>query len=244
MKNVFQYSKSCRMKQMQGNVFVVGASGDIGISICKKLADQGFQLILHYNKNKASVQKIRDELPEHAILMEIQADLRDEYNLEKLLETIVFPVDYLVFASGASDYGLFQNVTSERINEMVDFHVKSTEMIKKQLGKIILITSVWGDIGASNEVLYSTVKGAQNTFVKALAKEMGPSNIQVNAVSPGFIDTKMNGHLLDEERNEIISDIPLNRAGKPEDIANMVNFLLSEEASYIQGQIIQVSGGW
>lgn len=238
---------------MQGNVFVVGASGDIGISICKKLADQGFQLILHYNKNKASVQKIRDELPEHAILMEIQADLRDEYNLEKLLETIVFPVDYLVFASGASDYGLFQNVTSERINEMVALHVKAPlmitqhfipEMIKKQLGKIILITSVWGDIGASNEVLYSTVKGAQNTFVKALAKEMGPSNIQVNAVSPGFIDTKMNGHLLDEERNEIISDIPLNRAGKPEDIANMVNFLLSEEASYIQGQIIQVSGGW
>ena len=238
---------------MSGNVLVIGASGDIGISICKKLANQGFQLILHYNTNKASVKQMREELPEHAILMEIQADLRDEYNVEKLLKTIVFPVDHLVFASGASDYGLFQNVTSERINEMVALHVKAPlmitqyfipGMIQKQQGKIILITSVWGDIGASNEVIYSTVKGAQNTFVKALAKEMGPSNIQVNAVSPGFIDTKMNGHLLDEERNDIIADIPLNRAGKPEDVAHMVNFLLSDEASYVQGQIIQVSGGW
>src|SRR5690625_3813000 len=117
-------------------------------------------------------------------------------------------------------------------------------MIQKQRGKIIFITSIWRNVGASNEVIYSSVKGAQNSFVRALAKEVGPSGISVNAVSPGFIDTKMNQHLLHEEKEAIISGIPLNRAGLATDVSHAVQFLLDEKSSYIQGEIMHITGGW
>src|SRR5699024_2315016 len=102
----------------------------------------------------------------------------------------------------------------------------------------------WGDVGASNEVIYSSVKGAQNSFVKALAKEVAPSGISVNAISPGYVDTKMNSHLDEDEKNAILSDIPMNRAGSPADVANAVSFLLDDRSNYIQGEIIHLTGGW
>src|SRR5699024_12742680 len=104
-------------------------------------------------------------------------------------------------------------------------------MIKKNHGMIIFITSIWGDVGASNEVVYSTVKGAQHSFVKALAKEVGSSGISVNGVSPGFIDTKMNQHLSSEEREMILAEIPFNRAGKTSEVADLISFLLNNERS-------------
>src|SRR5690625_2725468 len=110
--------------------------------------------------------------------------------------------------------------------------------------KIVFITSIWGHVGASFEVVYSTVKGAQNSFVKSLAKEVGPNGISVNGVSPGFIDTKMNQHLLQEEKAAIISDIPLNRAGLATDVSHTVLFLLDDKANYIQGEIVHITGGW
>lgn len=238
---------------MSANVLIIGASGDIGLAIAKHLAKSHYHLILHYNKNKKNIDEIRKSLAEDQILMEVQADLREESNIRGLLDRIVYPIDFIVFASGASNFGLFQEATHETMEEMLALHIKAPwkitqhflpHMIRKKFGKIVLITSIWGSVGASYEVIYSTVKGAQNTFVKALAKEIGPSNVQINAVSPGFIDTKMNGHLLDEERNQIISDIPLNRAGTPQDVANMVGYLLSDAASYVQGQVFEVNGGW
>src|SRR5699024_4869550 len=117
-------------------------------------------------------------------------------------------------------------------------------MIQKKAGKIVFITSIWGDVGASHEVVYSAVKGAQNIFVKALAKEVAPSGISINAVSPGFIDTKMNRHLIMKEIETIISEIPMNRAGSSSEIAYTVSFLLDNISSYIQGEIIGVYGGW
>lgn len=242
-----------RERGMKGNVLLIGASGDIGIAIAKELAQDGYSLILHYNENKSSLADIRSSLEEERILMEIQADLKYEANIKRLLANIVFPVDHVVFAGGNADYGLFQDVPEERMDEMLALHVKAPWMITKHLlgpmirkgsGSIILITSVWGEAGASNEVIYSSVKGAQNSFVKALAKELGPAGIQVNAVSPGFIDTKMNRHLLPEERTQIVEEIPLSRPGRPKDVAGAVSFLLSSKASYIQGQIIGVNGGW
>lgn len=108
----------------------------------------------------------------------------------------------------------------------------------------MLITSIWGSVGASNEVMYSSVKGAQNSFVKALAKEVAPSGVSVNAISPGFIETKMNGHLSPVEKDSIMAQIPMNRAGKPEEIAHTVRFLIDEKSNYIQGEIIEINGGW
>lgn len=238
---------------MRGNVLIIGASGDIGVAIAKELANAGYGLLLHYHQNKETLEAVSASIGVESILLMLQADLRYAENIEVFLKQLVFPVDAIVFAGGTADYGLFQDVSEATMDEMLGLHLKAPwlitqkllpEMIKNKSGKIVFITSIWGDIGASNEVIYSAVKGAQNSFVKALAKEVAPSGITVNAISPGFIDTKMNAHLLPEERASIIAEIPSNRAGTPQDIANAVGFLLDEKSSYIQGEILQINGGW
>lgn len=238
---------------MKKTVLIIGASGDIGVEISKHLSKEGYQLILHYFSNYNRIETLRGQLPEDSVLLAIQANLLDRSSIKPFLNKIVFPVDKIVFASGALEYGLFQDMNESRIYEMLTLHIEAPllitkhflpQFIAKGFGKLLFITSIWGAVGASLEVMYSTVKGAQNSFVKALAKEVGPSGIQVNGVSPGFIDTKMNAHLDDDEKEQIIRNIPLNRAGTPADVAGIVTFLLSEEATYIQGQIIEVNGGW
>lgn len=238
---------------MGKNVLIIGASGDIGIAIAERLAMEGYQLLLHYNQQKKVIDRLRTTLEKECILAIMQADLGGQTGTQKLLEELVYPVDYIVFASGSAYYGIFQETPEKTMDEMLSLHVKSPwmitrhllpSMIRKKTGKIVFITSIWGDVGASYEVLYSAVKGAQNSFVKALAKEVAPSGISINAVSPGFIDTKMNRHLIQEEKNAIISEIPMNRAGTTDEIAHTVSFLLDRNSSYIQGEIIGVNGGW
>lgn len=238
---------------MGKNVLIIGASGDIGIAIAERLAMEGYQLLLHYNQQKKVIDRLRTTLEKECILAIMQADLGGQTGMQKLLEELVYPVDYIVFASGSAYYGIFQETPEKTMDEMLSLHVKSPwmitrhllpSMIRKKTGKIVFITSIWGDVGASYEVLYSAVKGAQNSFVKALAKEVAPSGISINAVSPGFIDTKMNRHLIQEEKNAIISEIPMNRAGTTDEIAHTVSFLLDRNSSYIQGEIIGVNGGW
>jgi len=238
---------------MGKNVLIIGASGDIGIAIAERLAMEGHQLLLHYNQQKKVIDQLMVKLDHECILTTIQADLCGEIGIQKLLAELVYPVDYIVFASGPAYYGLFQETSEKTMDEMLSLHVKSPwmitrhllpPMIQKKAGKIVFITSIWGDIGASHEVVYSAVKGAQNSFVKALAKEVAPSGISINAVSPGFIDTKMNRHLIKEEKETIISEIPMNRAGTASEIAHTVSFLLDNKSSYIQGEIIGVNGGW
>ncbi|WP_010530690.1 elongation factor P 5-aminopentanone reductase [Lentibacillus jeotgali] len=238
---------------MGKNVLIIGASGDIGTAVAGQLAGNGWQLILHYNQNKRAMEFNRRRLNNEAILMEIQADLSEQSGINYLLSQFAFPVDAIVFAGGRAQYGLFQETDEQVMDAMLTLHVKAPwaitkhilpSMIHKQHGRIIFITSVWGEAGAGNEVVYSSVKGAQNSFVKALAKETAPSGIAVNAVSPGFIDTKMNQHLLADEKERIVDDIPANRAGTSEDVANTVSFLMNEQSDYIHGEIIHVSGGW
>lgn len=238
---------------MDKNVLVLGASGDIGNAIAKELSTQGYHLILHYHQNKHTIDRLQYLLREDAIIQTVQANLADRSAVYQLCEEVAYHVDAIVFVSGMAHYGLFQDVTEIEMDEMIHLHVKAPwlitnyflpNMIRQQQGHIILITSIWGNIGASNEVMYSSVKGAQNSFVKALAKEVGPSGIAVNAVSPGFIETKMNQHLLQDEKQEIIAHIPVNRAGLTSDVAHAVQFLLDEKSNYIQGEIINITGGW
>lgn len=238
---------------MGKNALIVGASGDIGVAISRQIASLGYQLILHYHKNKRAIEQIAATTNKDCILDVIQADLSDRADLQRFVRQLVFPVDCIIFTSGYAHFGLFQSVSEEVMDKMMTLHVKAPwlitkqvlpSMIQKQSGAIILITSIWGSIGASYEVLYSSVKGAQNSFIKALAKEVAPSGISVNGISPGFIDTKMNQHLDDEERDAVIADIPMQRAGTAEEIAHTVSFLLDDKAKYIQGEIIQVTGGW
>ncbi|WP_010649211.1 elongation factor P 5-aminopentanone reductase [Oceanobacillus massiliensis] len=235
------------------NVLIIGASGDIGIAIAERLAMDGYNILLHYNQNRQKIDALREKLSAETILSVIQADLSRSDEIRHFLTKLVLPVDHVVFAGGSAHYGLFQDTAEDVMDNMLTLHVKAPWMISKYLlpsmiqrkrGKIILITSIWGNTGASFEVIYSSVKGAQNSFVKALAKEAAPSGISVNAISPGFIDTKMNGHLTDEERQTIVGEIPLNRAGLPSEVAHSVSFLLDERSSYIQGEIINITGGW
>ncbi|WP_338368208.1 SDR family oxidoreductase, partial [Enterococcus faecium] len=118
------------------------------------------------------------------------------------------------------------------------------KLISKKAGSIVAITSIWGQTGAANEVVYSTVKGAQISFVKALSKELAPSGIRVNGVAPGAIETPMLSSFSPDELDAVKSEIPISRLGTPEDIAHGVEFLLSEKADYITGQILSINGGW
>lgn len=238
---------------MGKNVLIVGASGDIGIQVAKRLVRDGYNLLLHYHKNRKGIDELRKEIDKESILTVLQADLSKENDIRLFLAELIFPVDRIVFVSGKAHFGLFQDTLESTMDDMLTLHVKAPwmitkhllpNMIQRQSGKIVFITSIWGDIGASLEVIYSSVKGAQNSFVKALAKEVAPSGISVNAISPGFIDTKMNHHLNEDEKNAILSEIPMNRAGSPGEIAHVVSFLLDEKSNYIQGEIIHMTGGW
>lgn len=234
------------------NILIIGASGEIGSQIALQLGKKGYSLILHYHQNYHSFEQLKKDLPENQLLDFIQADLTNEQGINRLIGNIAYPIDAVVFSSGIAYYGLLQETPEQVMNDMLSIHVKAPlaivknilpDMIRRKSGKIIMITSIWGEIGASYEVVYSTVKGAQNSFVKALAKEVGPSGITVNAISPGFIDTKMNP-LSHEEKAQLLEDIPLNRPGTPEDVANAVTFLLSQQGAYIHGEILRISGGW
>ncbi|BAC13574.1 3-oxoacyl-[acyl-carrier-protein] reductase [Oceanobacillus iheyensis HTE831] len=238
---------------MRGNVLVIGASGEIGIAIARKLAKEGYSLLLHYHQNVEPILQLQLELDEDAILGFYQADLSTSNGIHHLIHQLDFDIDGIVFAGGNAHFDLFQDSLEEEMDDMLQLHIKAPwmitkhvlpNMIRKNKGHIVFITSIWGDRGASNEVMYSSVKGAQNSFVRALAKEVSLSGISVNGVSPGFIQTKMNAHLSAEEVHSIIDEIPLNRAGLPEEVANTVHFLMSDQSSYIRGEIIEVNGAW
>lgn len=255
MKRDYPYVKLChnKGKTMGKNVLIVGASGGIGSEIAKLLGNAGYQLILHFNENKDSIERITEEVPNESILLKVKANLQNTAQLQSFFNQLVFPIDHIIFAQGKAYYGLFQDTSEQVMDTLLNLHVKAPwlickellpSMIKQQKGNIIFISSIWGEVGASNEVIYSSVKGAQNSFVKALAKEVGPSSISVNGISPGFIQTKMNEHLSAEDVESIVSEIPLQRIGMASEVAHAVQFLLDEHSNYIQGQIIKIDGGW
>ncbi|GGC97470.1 elongation factor P 5-aminopentanone reductase [Pontibacillus salipaludis] len=233
--------------------FLLGASGGIGQAIAKKLAQSGYSLILHYQTNQYAIEQLCKSLPEGSVLQTVQCDLRNEPSINEMVEGIEFPVDTLVFASGTSLVKLFQDVTSKEMDDLLSIHIKSPwlisqrllpHMIKQKQGHIVIISSIWGEVGASCEVVYSSVKGAQDSFVKALAKEVGPSGVHVNGIRPGFIQTDMNAQFSSEDLAEIKEEIPVGRLGKPQDVADAVEFLVGAGSSYIQGQMLNVNGAW
>ncbi|MCP8616458.1 elongation factor P 5-aminopentanone reductase [Salirhabdus salicampi] len=232
---------------------ITGASGGIGKAVALQLAAEGWRLVLHYNSNKEAVQELLHQLPDKCIMDVMKQDLSQHDGAHMLMERLHFNIDAFVNAGGSSLFGMLQDAKSEEMDQMLNLHIKAPwiiakhvlpHMTKQQNGQIILISSVWGEVGASHEVLYSTVKGAQNSFVKALAKEVGSSGVQVNAVSPGYIDTNMNHHFSNDEVESVIQSIPANRPGTVEEVANFVSFLLSGRSSYINGQVLGINGGW
>lgn len=236
-------------------VVVTGGSRGIGAQIVKTLANENYKVILNYNNTKEQAEKIQQELLEQGKEIEIiKADVSKKEEAEKLIQFAINKfnkIDILINNAGISQEGLFTDVTEEEWQKIINTNLNSVfycnqqalkYMIQEQQGCIINISSIWGETGASCEVAYSTTKAAINGMTKALAKEVGPSNIRVNAIAPGIIDTDMNKNLTIEEHKQIKEQIPLNRIGKAIDIAKCVKWLVEDE--YTTGQIISINGGW
>lgn len=234
---------------------VTGGAKGIGRAIVVALAKKGIQVILNYRHSKEQAIKTKQELFEQGYHIEIyQADVSKKEEVQKLVaytKEIFGDIDILINNAGISKWKLFTDITDEDWQEMLTNNLTSTfymikevvpDMIHKKQGCIINISSIWGITGASCEVAYSVTKAGMDGLTKALAKELAPSNIRVNSIAPGAIDTDMNQNLNKEEREEIEKEIPLRRFGTPEDIAKCAMWLI--EDNYTTGQIISPNGGW
>ena len=234
---------------------IFGASGEIGQSIASNLSEQGWSLYLHFHENKNVIDNMVSNLQNLYPKQEFHVIRADLGSLDGVNEIVaqLFEVQVIVFASGQALYQLLEDTTSQEMEMVWKTHVQSPMSIIGRVSSklrrfdrsyIVFIGSIWGETGAAGESVYSAVKGAQHAFVKAYAKEAGPSGVRINVVAPGLINTKMNESLNDEERQTLIDEIPLLQFGNPSDVANLVSFLTSGKADYITGQVLRVNGGW
>ena len=232
-------------------VVVTGGSRGIGAEIVKFLAKLGYKVVLNYNKSESYAQDVKKELNNVEIF---KADVSKKEEANTLIDFAIKKygkIDVLINNAGIAQTKLFTEITDEDWNNIIGTNLNSAfycsreavkNMIHNKSGLIINISSIWGITGASCEVAYSTSKAAINGFTKALAKELGPSNIRVNAIAPGIINTEMNSYLSEDEIKNIKEEIPLEKIGDPVDIAKCVKWLI--EDNYTTGQIISINGGW
>ena len=231
---------------------VTGGSRGIGAAVCRRLAEDGLRVVVHYNQNKGKAEALVRELTEKTGLphLALPAELAERAQVEELFR-LAGPVDVLVNNAGIAQQKLFMDITEDDWRRMFAVDVDGVfrccqcalpHMIHEKSGCIINIASIWGEIGASCEVHYSAAKAAVIGLTKALAKELGPSHIRVNCVSPGVIDTEMNAMFDEETMRELCESTPLGRIGSPEDIAAAVSFLASDAASFLTGQTLSVNG--
>lgn len=240
---------------MEKVAIVTGGSRGIGREIVKIIANEGIKVVANYNKSEKEIIELKEELEKENIEIDIvKADIskREEatklvgYALEKYKK-----IDILINNAGISEYKLFTDETDEDWNRVINTNLYSAfvmcqevapNMIQRKTGCIINISSIWGIVGSSLEVIYSISKAGMDGLTKALAKELAPSNIRVNSIAPGAIDTDMNRNLTDEEKEQLKEEIPLGKIGNTLDIAKCVKWLV--EDNYTTGQVISVNGGW
>lgn len=234
-------------------VLITGGARGIGKAISEKFAQNGYNVVINYSSSEEAAYRLAAT---YSNVRCFKADISNKKEVNALIDFVekeFKQVDILVNNAGISSCGLLQDLSEDELNRIFAVNVNGTfftsqavlpSMISKKSGKIINISSVWGMVGASNEVAYSASKSAIIGFTKALAKEVGPSNIHVNCVAPGIIMTDMVSDYTIEEFDDIRSNIPLDRIGSTDDVANLVYFLASDEANYITGQVISPNGGW
>ena len=235
---------------------VTGASGGIGKAIALALSEKGFNVVLGYNSSENEIVKILGEINARGSnAIAVKCDVREKSQTDSLIEKAIDAfgkVDILVNNAGVAQQKLFTDITKDDYDRMFDVNVRGTfnccqsvlrDMINRKSGCIVNVSSMWGITGASCEVHYSASKAAVIGLTKALAKEVGLSGIRVNCIAPGMIDTKMNSSLSKDDVEAIRQETPLDRIGKPSDVAGVVCFLASDEASFITGQVLSVDGG-
>lgn len=237
-------------------VFVTGSSRGIGKSIATIFAQNGFKVVINCINRIEDLKQTENELKKiNPNILALQGDISDykvALNLFSQIEKHFGCVDILINNAGISHIGLFNQTTPNVWQNLIKIniegvfnccHIACQNMIKEKNGTIINISSIWGNVGASCEAIYSATKGAVNSFTKALAKELAPSGIKINAISCGAIETEMNSFLTDEEKQAFIDEIPSMRFGTPKEVANLAYYLASENSSYLTGQIITLDGG-
>lgn len=240
---------------MEKVIVVTGASRGIGREIAKTLSRENNKVIACYNNSEKEATILKEELEkENKKIDIIKGDISKREDCKKIVEYVINKykkIDVLINNAGISTYNLFTDITDEEWDRTINTNLNSVfymsqetvkYMIKQKEGSIINISSIWGIVGASCEVAYSVSKAGIDGMTKALAKELGPSNIRVNSIAPGLIDTDMNNDLTKEELDNIINETPLCKIGKPEDIAKCIKWLVEDE--FTTGQVISINGGW
>lgn len=241
---------------MKKTVLITGASRGIGKETARLFAINGYNVAINYNKSEDEAIALLKELETYGYpVIAVKADVSKNAEVVKMVkkvEQLFGKIDVLVNNAGVGNIKLFTDMTEKETDDMINTNVKGVfnvtravvpSMISRQDGKIINISSIWGIVGASCEVIYSATKAAVIGFTKALAKELGPSQIQVNCVAPGVIDTDMNKDLDEETREGLKEMTPLGVMGEAKDIAQTVLFLASEQAKFFTGQVISPNGG-
>lgn len=232
---------------------VTGASRGIGRAVAKALAAEGYRLYLTCKNSESELTHLSNHLSQTYQIecTPILADMGDVQAVNRLFSQIQ-DLTLLVNNAGISHIGLLHEMSVEEWQNLMNVNLNALfytcrlavpMMLKRHAGKIINISSVWGNMGASMEVAYSASKGGVNAFTKALAKELAPSGIQVNAIACGVIDTQMNGSLSMEDMELLRNEIPADRIGQPEEVAELLLALL-RAPSYLTGQVITLDGGW
>lgn len=236
-------------------IVVTGGSRGIGAEIVKHLSKLGYTVVLNYNKSQTCAKNVENELKKQGITVDtFKADVSQKEEAEDLIKYVLNKygkIDVLINNAGVSQTKLFTEISDEDWQDMINNNLNSAfyctrvtvkSMIKNKQGLVINISSIWGITGGSMEVHYSTAKAGLIGFTKALAKELGPSNIRVNAIAPGIIDTDMNKEYSKEEIEDVKSQIPLEKIGNTIDIAKCIEWLIKDE--YTTGQVISINGGW
>ena len=241
---------------MNNTVLISGSGRGIGRAIATRFAKEGYKIAINANKSKDELEETKDYLRSLGVPVLVgQGDVGNYEFCKDFVDEIkntLGSVDILVNNAGISHIGLLSDMKPNEWNEVINTNLTSLynlsnlvipDMVRKSAGKIINISSVWGNVGASMEVAYSASKGGMNSFTKALAKELAPSNIQVNAIACGAIDTEMNSFLDSNELAALIDEIPASRLGRPEEVAELA-YSLATGNDYLTGQIISLDGGW
>ena len=240
---------------MQKVAIVTGGSRGIGRAIVETLARKGINVIANYNQSEEKAKQLQENLEKENIHIDIiKADVSKREEVKKMVDMVIKKygkIDVLINNAGISQEKLFQDITDDDWEHVMKVNLYSAfcatqevlpYMLSQKSGCIINISSIYGIIGGSCAVAYSATKAGMDGMTKALAKELGPSNIRVNSIAPGCIDTDMNKQYTEEDMNQVKEETPLERIGKPEDIAKCAMWLV--EDTFTTGQVISINGGW
>ena len=237
-------------------ILVTGASRGIGRAIAIELASKGAAIAINYSKDDEGAKVTLENVIKNGGYGKLfKKDISNYNNCRELIDEVIGTfgkLDVLVNNAGISKFGLFMDMSLEEINELVNTNLMGAIYLSKLAinnmmrngGNIINISSVWGEVGASCEVIYSATKGGLNLFTKALAKEVASFNIRVNSVAPGVINTEMNNVLDSEDKEVLKNEIPMMRFGEAHEVARVVSFLCEDKCKYLTGQIIRIDGGF